>query len=88
VAARRAPWRVYLLRCSDGTLYAGATNDLPRRLRAHARGAGSRYTRSRLPVTLAWSEGARNRSEALRKEAALKKLSRSEKLRLVGHTSP
>jgi len=80
--ARRG-WCVYLLRCGDGTLYAGATNDLARRLDAHGRGAGARYTRSRLPVALAFTERARDRSAALRREAALKRLTRAEKLALV-----
>ncbi len=64
-------WRVYLLRCSDGTLYAGATNDLALRLAAHARGRGARYTRSRLPVELVWTARAAGRSAALRREARL-----------------
>jgi putative endonuclease len=80
----RAPrWWVYLLRCGDGSLYAGATNDLARRLLAHSRGTASRYTRSRLPVTLALAVPARDRSAALRREAALKRLTRGEKLALV-----
>jgi putative endonuclease len=77
-------WRVYILRCGDGTLYTGATNDLARRVAAHALGRGARYTRSRLPVELAWSQPVRGRGGALRREAALKRLSRAEKLRLVG----
>jgi putative endonuclease len=72
-----------MLRCRDGTLYTGATNDLARRLATHQRGRGAAYTRARLPVTLVWSEPAANRGAALRREAALKKLSRAEKLRLV-----
>jgi putative endonuclease len=84
----RSRWFVYLLRCGDGSLYAGATNDLARRLAAHARGAGSRYTRSRLPVELAWSARVRDHGAALRREAALKRLSRAEKLRLVAAGSP
>jgi putative endonuclease len=83
VAARPRGWRVYILRCVDGTLYTGATNDLARRLSAHAAGRGARYTRSRLPVTLAWSAPARGRSGALRREAAIKGLSRPEKLGLL-----
>jgi putative endonuclease len=71
------------LRCCDGTLYTGATNDLPRRVAAHALGRGARYTRSRLPLELAWSAPARGRSGALRREAAIKRLSRAEKLALV-----
>jgi putative endonuclease len=84
VAPARGGWHVYLLRCRDGTLYAGATNDLAGRLARHASGKGARYTRSRLPVTLVWSARARGRSGALRREAALKRLSRAEKLALVG----
>lgn len=72
-----------MLRCRDGTLYTGATNDLERRLATHGRGKGAAYTRARLPVTLVWSEPAEDRSTALRREAALKRLSRSEKLRLI-----
>jgi putative endonuclease len=79
----RRGWRVYFLRCADGTLYAGATNDLARRLAAHARGTGARYTRSRLPVELVWSARAADQGDALRREAALKQLSRAEKLALV-----
>ena len=79
-------WRVYILRCADGSLYTGATNDLARRVATHAGGLGARYTRSRLPVALAWSAPVRGRSGALRREAALKRLSRAEKLLLVaGH---
>jgi putative endonuclease len=81
-----ATWRVYVLRCADGTLYTGATNDLEARLARHAAGKGARYTRARLPVRLVWSERARDRSGALRREAALKRLSRSEKLALVART--
>jgi putative endonuclease len=76
-------WCVYLLRCGDGTLYAGATSDLPARLARHAAGKGARYTRSRLPVELAWSARARSRGAALSREAALKRLDRAEKLALV-----
>ena len=76
-------WRVYLLRCRDGTLYAGATNDLASRVARHAAGKGARYTRSRLPVELVWSVRVRGRSAALRREAAVKRLSRAEKLGLV-----
>ena len=82
---RRRPgrWWVYLLRCGDGSLYAGATNDLRRRLAAHATGRGARYTRSRLPVALVHSEPVADRGSALRREAALKRLKRAEKLALV-----
>ena len=79
----RRGWRVYFLRCADGSLYAGATNDLARRLAAHSRGAGARYTRSRLPVELVWTARAADRSAALKREAAVKQLTRAEKLELV-----
>jgi putative endonuclease len=72
-----------MLRCRDGTLYTGATNNLERRLAVHGRGRGAAYTRARLPVTLVWSEPAADRSAALRREAALKRLSRAEKLLLL-----
>jgi putative endonuclease len=74
---------VYLLRCADGSLYCGWTNDLARRLSQHEQGAASRYTRSRLPVELAWSRQVASRSEALREEARIKGLPRAAKLRLI-----
>jgi putative endonuclease len=76
-------WLVYLLRCRDGSLYCGITNDLPKRLKAHAAGKASRYTRSRLPVTLAYTEPQKSKSAALKREAAIKRLRRGEKDRLV-----
>ncbi|SEM36349.1 putative endonuclease [Stigmatella aurantiaca] len=72
-----------MLRCRDGTLYTGATNNLERRVATHEKGRGAAYTRARLPVVLVWSEPAVDRSAALRREAALKRLTRAEKLRLV-----
>jgi putative endonuclease len=83
VAARQGTWQVYLLRCGDGTLYTGATNDLARRLARHASGRGARYTRARLPVVLVHTERARGRSAALRREAAIKQLDRRSKLALI-----
>ncbi|MCE9629527.1 MAG: GIY-YIG nuclease family protein [Planctomycetia bacterium] len=74
-----APWTVYLLRCRDGSLYCGITNDLVRRLAAHAAGKASRYTRSRLPVKLAYTEPQPTRSAALKREAAIKRLPRRQK---------
>ena len=76
-------WLVYLLRCSDGSLYTGITNDLPKRLKAHAAGKASKYTRSRLPVRLVMSEPQRSKSAALKRELAIKRLRRAEKDRLV-----
>ena len=77
------PWFVYLVRCGDGTLYAGITTDLDARREAHNAGRGAAYTRSRLPVEMVFVEQMGDRSAALRREAAIKKLSRSEKLRLI-----
>jgi putative endonuclease len=74
---------VYLLSCSDDSLYCGWTTDLVRRLAAHNAGTASRYTRSRLPVELAVTIEVADRSEALREEARIKRLSRAQKLRLV-----
>ena len=77
-------WHVYLLRCADGSLYAGITTDLERRLAEHNAGrAGAKYTRSRRPVVLAWSEPAVDRADASRREHALKKLGREAKEKLV-----
>jgi putative endonuclease len=75
---------VYLLRCSDGSLYCGWAADLDARLVRHNEGKASRYTRSRLPVELAWSKPVASRSEALREEARIKRLPRAAKLRLLG----
>ena len=76
-------WTVYILRCGDGTLYTGCTNDLPRRLAAHQRGKGAKYTRSRLPVALAYREETEDKSAALRRELAIKRLDRRGKLALI-----
>ncbi|OLC86111.1 MAG: hypothetical protein DMD38_08030 [Gemmatimonadetes bacterium] len=73
---------VYLLRCRDGSLYAGITNDLPQRLASHRSGKASAYTRSRRPVTLAYREAVPDRGSALRREAAIRRLSRAAKLAL------
>ena len=74
---------VYLLRCRDATLYAGAAKDLAARLARHRAGKASRYTRARLPVRLAWSREVGSWSEALREEARVKRLTRTAKLALV-----
>ena len=74
---------VYILRCYDGTLYTGYTTDLIRRLEAHQSGKGAKYTRSRRPVELVYQEELTDKSGALQREAAIKKLSRAEKLLLI-----
>jgi putative endonuclease len=77
-------WHVYMVRCSDGTLYTGITNDLEKRIEAHNSGKdGARYTRSRRPVKLIYSEKAGSRSAAARLEYQLKRLPLAEKNRLI-----
>ena len=73
---------VYIVRCSDGSLYTGSTNAVSRRLEEHNSGRGSKYTRSRRPVSLAYLEKATDRRSALRAEARIKRLSINEKLGL------
>lgn len=73
----------YILECNDGTLYTGWTVDIVRRLAAHSGKRGAKYTRSRLPVTLVYVEECNDRSAAMRREAAIKKLARQDKLNLV-----
>ena len=73
----------YILRCCDGTLYSGWTIDLEKRLNTHNSGKGGKYTRSRLPVELVYFEEFESKSEAMRREAAFKQLSREEKLKLI-----
>jgi putative endonuclease len=75
---------VYMLRCSDGSLYTGWTNDLARRLATHSAGKASRYTASRLPVELAFAIPMSDRSAAMREELRIKRLSRPQKLALLG----
>lgn len=74
---------VYILQCADGTLYTGWTMDLERRLRAHNSGQGARYTRGRRPVRLVYQEEQPTRSAAQKREAAIRRLSRAEKLKLI-----
>ena len=76
-------WFVYILRCADGSLYTGITNDLPRRLAQHNAGTASRYTRSRLPVALVYQEVQPNKSIALKRELVIKALYRQDKEALV-----
>ena len=80
-------WVCYLLRCADGTLYCGITNDLDKRLAAHNAGTASKYTRARLPAELVYAEPCADRSAALRREAEIKSLTRADKLELIGLTA-
>jgi predicted GIY-YIG superfamily endonuclease len=74
---------VYMLRCRDGSLYTGWTNDLSKRLATHSAGKASRYTASRLPVELAFAAQMPDRGTAMREEMRIKRLSRPQKLALL-----
>ena len=76
-------WYVYIVRCADRTLYTGVARDLSARIEAHNLGRGAKYTRARLPVKLIYQETAADRSAALRREHAIKRLSRAEKRALA-----
>lgn len=76
-------WFVYIVRCADRTLYTGVAKDLAGRIEAHNAGQGAKYTRSRLPVRLVYSEEAADRGAALRREHAIKRLSREAKRALI-----
>jgi putative endonuclease len=76
-------WSVYIVRCADKTLYTGITTDVVARIKIHNSGKGAKYTRSRLPVRLAYKQAMRSESAARKLEARIKKLSRGEKLALV-----
>ena len=76
----------YLLQCADGSLYCGWTNDLEKRVQAHQRGIGGKYTHARRPVTLVYAEAFESRREAMRREWEIKQMSRAEKLILIQKT--
>lgn len=78
---------VYIVKCSDDTLYTGWTRNIEARLIAHNAGTGSKYTRSRLPVILMYCEMLETKSDALKREAAIKKLTRKQKLKLINKES-
>ena len=77
---------VYLLRCADGSLYCGWTTDLEARVKTHNRGRGAKFTRSRLPAELVWSETYEDRHEALSREWHIKRMSRAEKEKMIRET--
>ena len=76
-------WILYILKCSDQTLYTGITNNLENRLLAHQAGKGAKYTRGRAPLDLLHTENFHSKSSAAKREAAIKKLSRAKKLKLI-----
>lgn len=73
----------YILKCSDNTLYTGWTNDLEKRLKAHNAGRGAKYTKTRLPVEIVYYEAFENKIDAMKREYAIKQLSRKEKMKLI-----
>jgi len=73
----------YILRCSDGSLYTGWTNDIERRIEDHNAGRGAKYTKPRRPVELVYYEEYQTKEEAMKREYAIKRLSRSKKLQLI-----
>jgi putative endonuclease len=77
------PWFVYIIQCRDNTLYTGITNNLERRVKAHNSGNGGRFTKYRTPIKLLYSEDVLSKPEALKREASIKRLTRSEKLTLI-----
>ena len=74
---------IYIVQCSDGTLYTGWTNDLDKRIKAHNEGRGAKYTRARRPVKLVYSETLETKEEALRREYAIKHMTRTQKMKLI-----
>ena len=76
-------WYVYVLRCGDGTLYTGVTTDVQARLKTHRSGKGAKYTRGRLPLELVYEEVCEGKSQALKRELAIKALTREEKETMI-----
>ena len=74
---------IYILKCADGSLYTGWTNDLEKRLKAHNSGKGGKYTRSHRPVELSYYETFQETTEAMRRETEIKKMTRAQKLELI-----
>lgn len=76
-------WKVYILRCGDGSLYTGITTDVQARLKTHRSGRGAKYTRGRGPLDLVYTEECPDKSTALKREMEIKHLSRTDKLELI-----
>ena len=76
-------WQVYILQCSDGSFYTGITNNLELRVKTHNSGRGAKYTKNRLPVRLVYKEYTKDKSQSLRRELEIKKLSRLAKKELI-----
>jgi putative endonuclease len=78
-------WKLYILRCGDGTLYTGITTDVQARLEVHRSGKGAKYTRGRTPLELVYSEVCGSHSQALKRELEIKALTRDEKIKLINN---
>ncbi|MDD5238115.1 MAG: GIY-YIG nuclease family protein [Candidatus Omnitrophica bacterium] len=78
------PWCLYIVRCSDTSLYTGITTDISRRLKEHNSKKGAFYTKNKIPVELVYREPMTSQSEARKREAEIKKLTRKQKLELIG----
>ena len=78
-------WKLYILRCKDGTLYCGITTDVSARLEAHRTGKGAKYTRGRAPLELVYTEECADHSAALKRELAVKRLTRQQKEELINN---
>jgi len=76
-------WQVYIIRCTDGSLYTGITTDVSRRFEEHATGKGARYFRGRKPASVCYSETASDRSEASKRESEIKQMTRAQKEELI-----
>ena len=89
MSVKNITWFVYILQCKDNSLYTGITTDLKRRIEEHnSSDKGARYTRNRRPVSLVYSETKKNRSEASKRESAIKKLTRNDKIALISRQNP
>lgn len=80
-------WQVYMIRCSDDSLYTGISNDVQRRWQQHVEQRGAKYFRGRQPIRIVYLEGGHDRSTASKREAAIKRLRRPDKERLIESTS-
>jgi putative endonuclease len=78
------PWFLYIVKCLDASLYTGITTDIPRRIKEHNSKKGAFYTKNKVPVELVYQEAMPNQSEARKREAEIKKLTRKQKLELIG----
>lgn len=87
VEKRTKNWYVYIVKCADGTLYTGITNDLKKRITAHNEGKGAKYTRGRGPVEILYKKRCKDKSAAAKKEAKIKQLNKKEKLEIINRKS-